>query len=301
MFHNVVVTGCDMRCLSPLVAWRRRDRAGVTLRFSEGDSRFGLKLPCGSCVACLLDRARQHAVRCWHERSLHERACFVTLTYDDEHLPYGGSLVKEHFQRFMRDLREEVVEPVRFFGCGEYGGRGGRPHYHAILFGCDFGSDRYVCGSRSGLEVYRSRSLERVWRRGRSEIGTAGFDSAAYVAGYVAEKLGERALVGREPEFLLCSLKPGIGRGWFDLHWREVYARDSVVVQGREMAPPRAYDKWMQGEHPEQFVRVRRGRMERRASRYAVGEDPDDCSSRWDVIEECLKARLNFYAREVES
>lgn len=286
-----------MRCLSPLIAWRRKDRPGVTLRFSEGDSRFGLKLPCGSCVACLLERSRQHAVRCSHERELHARSCFVTLTYDEEHLPYGGSLVKEHFQSFMRALREEFVEPLRFMGCGEYGARWGRPHYHLILFGCDFQADRYVAGRRGGVDVYRSPVLESVWPRGRSEIGSATFESAAYVARYVSKKLDCRALSGRAPEFILMSLKPGLGRGWFDRNWRSVYARDSVIVRGVECRPPRAYDKWLQGVDSDAFVEVR---ARRAALRMVDGEDPDDRSSRWDVMEEVLLAKLNLFAREVE-
>lgn len=286
-----------MRCLSPLVAWRRNDRVGVTLKFSEGDSRFGLKLPCGSCVACVLERSRQHAVRCFHEAQLHERSCFVTLTYDESHLPYGGSLVKEHFQDFIRSLRKRVGVALRYFACGEYGARWGRAHYHFILFGFDFSEDRYVCGRRDGGEVYRSPLLESVWFRGRCEVGSATFESAAYVARYVATKLGDAALVGREPEFLLMSRKPGIGRGWFDLHWRSVYARDSVIVRGAECGPPRAYDVWLQAEHPEVFSRVRACRA---SARLPSGSDPDDRSSRWDVMEEVLLAKLNFFSREVE-
>lgn len=284
-----------MRCLSPLTMFRRVGVPGVRFRPQSGDRAF--PVPCGGCVACLLERSRQHAVRCTHERELHERACFVTLTYDEENLPYGGSLVKEHFQKFVRELRLEFEEPIRFFGCGEYGARFGRPHYHLLLFGCDFMEERYVCGRRGGEEVFRSDRLESVWTRGRSEIGSATFESAAYVARYVAKKLGERALAGREPEFLLMSLKPGIGRRWIEQHWSSVYARDSVIVRGVESSPPRAYDVWLEREHPDVFARVKRNRQ---VSRLPAGEDPDDRSSRWEVMEEVLLAKLNLFAREVE-
>lgn len=286
-----------MRCLSPLIAWRRKDRVGVTLKFSEGDSRFGLKLPCGSCVACLLERSRQHAVKCMHEAECHDRSCFVTLTYDEENLPYGGSLVKEHFQKFVRALRDSMEVPVRYFGCGEYGARWGRPHYHALLFGVDFVEDRRVSGKRAGTEVFRSARLEGLWKMGRCEIGTVTFESAAYVARYVAKKLGEKALAGREPEFLVMSLKPGLGIPWLEENYAAVYARDSVIVRGSESSPPRSYDVWLARRFPESYNAVKLRRQVQ--SVYAPGEDPDDRSSRWEVMEEVLLAKLNLFAREL--
>lgn len=286
-----------MRCLAPFVAWRRKERAGVTLRYAEGDPRFSLLLPCGTCAACLLERARQHAVKVVNEAELHDRSCFVTLTYDDEHLPYGGSLVKSDFQKFVKSVRNRFGSGIRFFGCGEYGTRWQRPHYHVIFFGVDFVEDRYVSGKRAAGEVFRSPSLEGLWPVGRSEIGTVTFESAGYVARYVAKKLGEKVLDGREPEFLLMSLRPGLGVPWLERYYRSVYARDSVVVRGAECKPPRLYDKWLEREHPELYRVVKR---RREAERLARGDDPDDRSSRWEVMEECLLAKLNLFAREVE-
>lgn len=287
-----------MRCLAPLTAFRRVGVPGIRFRPETGDA--AIKLPCGSCVACRLSTARQYAVRCFHERQLYERACFVTLTYDEEHLPFGGSLVKEHLSQFMRRLRREFPdERIRFFACGEYGARWGRPHYHVIVFGVDFFQDRYVAGRRSGADVYRSPCLEALWPLGRSEIGTATFASSAYVARYVAKKLDDRLLASREPEFLLCSLKPGIGIPWLEKFYRGVYARDSVVIDGVQLAPPRLYDLWLERNHPRLFRRVRAERLAER--RFEPGADPDDRSTRWSVIEEVLLAKLNLFAREVES
>lgn len=284
-----------MRCVAPLTAFRRVGVLGVRFKPQTGDTAF--LLPCGSCVSCLLNRSRQHAVRCFHESSMHERSCFVTLTYDEEHLPYGGSLVKEHVSRFMRDLREKFEEPIRFFSCGEYGSRWGRPHYHFILFGIDFHADRFKAGRRGGEDVYRSPCLESVWKMGRSEIGSATFESAAYVARYVTSKCSDSGLAGREPEFLLSSLKPGIGVPWIEENYGHVYARDSVVVRGVELPPPRRYDLWMERYHPDT---IRSVRAARRVARGDSFDDPDDRTGRWLVIEEVLKAKLNFFAREVE-
>jgi len=66
------------------------------------------QVPCGRCIGCRLERSRQDAVRSCHEASLYEDNCFITLTYSDEFVPVNGSLVKSHFQDFMKDLRSYV-------------------------------------------------------------------------------------------------------------------------------------------------------------------------------------------------
>jgi hypothetical protein len=97
-----------------------------------------LELPCGQCIGCRLERSRQWAMRCLHESSLYDRNAFVTLTYDDEHLPPGGSLNYPDFQRFMKRLRKNSKSPIRFYMGGEYGESTLRPHFHVCLFGYDF-------------------------------------------------------------------------------------------------------------------------------------------------------------------
>lgn len=287
-----------MACVDPLIAVRDRGTVRLTGRVRSGFFKTGeYVLPCGTCVGCLRRRAGFWAVRCSHEMEVSDRACFITLTYDEEHLPYAGSLVPEHLQKFMRRLRKKVAVPVRFLACGEYGEKWGRPHYHGILFGCDFVADRYVCGRRSGESVYRSPSLELLWPYGRSEIGSVTFNSAAYVAGYVGKKLGRSALAGREPEFLRASLKPGLGIPWLERNYAHVYARDSVVADAYEVSPPRAYDKWLQVRHPFLYEEVKFKREEGHLSPSLNGELSRD---RLDVIEEVLYAQVNRFAREVE-
>ena len=66
-----------------------------------------------------------------HEASMHMFNSFVTLTYDDDHLPEYNSLNYKHFQDFMKRLRKSH-NGVRFYMCGEYGEDFSRPHYHAL-------------------------------------------------------------------------------------------------------------------------------------------------------------------------
>ena len=57
-----------------------------------------ITLPCGQCIGCRLEYSRQWAIRCMHEASMYDDNCFITLTYDNDHLPSDGSLHKSHFQ-----------------------------------------------------------------------------------------------------------------------------------------------------------------------------------------------------------
>ena len=126
-----------MACYHPMPAVRLAN-GDVTFVSRTKVDGHAIYLPCGQCVGCRLERSRQWAVRCMHERSMHERACFVTLTYDDEHLPPGKSLNYPDVQKFLRRLRKRVGVPIRFYLCGEYGDDTDRPRYHICLFGFDF-------------------------------------------------------------------------------------------------------------------------------------------------------------------
>lgn len=203
-----------------------------------------------------------------HEARMHRDSVFVTLTYDDERLPNNGALDPKNFQRFIKDLRQ--VDPTRrisYFGCGEYGERTQRPHYHAILFGVDV-LDKYSGFDSDRPDVWRSETLEHIWGRGLIEGGSLTMASASYVSGYIRKKVKSPAyaranpLTGEllQPEFARMSLRPAIGRRWITRHWRDVYPRDFVVIDGVEAKPPRYYDKWMDAQHPKimDAVRTRR-------------------------------------------
>ena len=267
-----------MPCYHPIDAFQCADGSVI---FSErkGDVIRPLQLPCGQCVGCRLERSRQWAVRCMHEASLWPASCFVTLTYDNEHLPDDGSLHYEHVQLFMKRLRKRLRGcgpapdqepskpfPIRFYMCGEYGEKFGRPHYHLCLFNCHFGDRVPWRKAPSGSILYRSAILEELWPFGFSSIGDLTFESAAYVARYCMKKItGHRAdehyrrvdedgvITQLVPEFNKMSLKPGIGALWLDRYTSDVYPSDEVIVRGKSCKPPRYYDKRFSSQHPEIF------------------------------------------------
>lgn len=99
-------------------------------------------VPCGKCIECCKAYSREWAIRCMREmQDCGNVGCFVTLTYAIT----DGKLHREHVQEFIKRLRRSI-EPVkiRYFGCGEYGGKNDRPHYHINIFGWSPDDLRFV-------------------------------------------------------------------------------------------------------------------------------------------------------------
>jgi len=249
-------------CYEPLRAVLVGGPQGRTLFFKPHPKGDAISLPCGRCIGCRLERARQWAVRIMHETQMHDQSCFITLTYDDDHLPKDGSIDVRTCQLFLKRLRFALSSrKIRFFLCGEYGEKLGRPHYHAIIFGYDFPDKvKLTTSSASGFAHFTSKELTDLWGQGRCDVGAVSFDSACYVANYATKKItGDKAdehYQGRTPEFLLMSRKPGIGRSWFDSFSGDVYPSDEIVVRGKSGRPPRYYDNVHRKADPVGFERV---------------------------------------------
>lgn len=219
-------------------------------------------------------------MRCVHEASLYQDNAFITLTYDDEHLPHDGSLNKAHWQKFMKRLRFSTGAKIRYFHCGEYGDSTARPHYHACLFGFDF-PDKVLYSQKKGVNLYYSAFLEQQWGLGHCTVGDVTFESAAYVARYVVKKrtgktaeehyLSVNPLTGEIskilPEYVTMSRGGrgpggGIAKAWFEKWTADVYPADSVVINGKEVKPPKYYDKLYELTNPETLEKLKRARID---------------------------------------
>lgn len=229
------------------------------------------------------------SVRIRHEASLHLVNSFITLTYDDDHVPVDGSLRYRDFQLFMKRLRKRLGYRFRFFVAGEYGAETLRPHYHAILFGVRL-PDLKLWARRGGIPVYTSGLLSDVWRCGRAEVGTFSQSTAAYVAGYVHKKVGghEAAVhyAGRSPEF--CHMSQGIGRDWLRLYYQEVLAGGEIVLDGRKLPVPEYYKRSL--DQTAGFERMQHEAAVRRKLRYA-DSTPERLRVRNEVAVAALKQR----------
>lgn len=297
-----------MSCYFPLHAYKDKQRDATTkIVFSRPRSWKGerLDLPCGQCIGCRLERSRQWAIRCMHEASLYEKNSFLTLTYDNHHLPLDGSLHLEHFQSFMKRLRKKYGRGIRFYHCGEYGEEFARPHYHALLFNHDFEDKRFF-SERNGNRIYTSDALSGLWQNGFSVIGDVTFDSAAYVARYVMKKVtGAKAKEhygDRRPEYTTMSRRPGIGKRWFDQYSSDVYPRDGVVVRGVVSRPPRYYDNLLGSQDPSLLARIKIDREdnERFISTFSKGRimiESDSSDRRLAIKEEVKQASIRNLRR----
>lgn len=293
-----------MPCFHPLTAWKPRDpnawsggKARLVFSRERGLPSTEVQIACGQCIGCRLDRARQWAVRCVHEASLHDENCFLTLTYNNENLPLDGSLNKRDIQLFFKRLRKRYEDKlIRYFQCGEYGDKTFRPHHHAIVFGFDF-PDKSLFSRSGGVPLFVSPSLQELWPYGFCTIGSVSFDSACYVARYVTKKItGEKADVhykGKLPEYTTMSRRPGIGRGFYEKYRKDLYNYDKCVVKNNLICkPPRYYDSIYDIEYPDEFGRIKARRKATALARPEIDQKRQeqlDTITRLKLKERCVR------------
>ena len=244
------------------------------------------------------------AMRIVHESELHRDdhgSCFVTLTYrpmnqataeqieKGYHIPDDWSLVKAHFQKFMKRLRKaHPGQKIKYYHAGEYGNickhgidldevgcplcNLGRPHYHVCLFNY-FPDDLEPYATRNGETCYTSPKLESIWKYGFVDVGKLEFQSAAYVARYVTKKItGDMAedhytsvdihgeVCKIEPEY--STMSNGIGAEWYEKHKKDFFPSDETPVPGTGVIPkvPRYYEEKLKIENPEMHEEVKQKR-----------------------------------------
>lgn len=182
-------------------------------------------------------------------------------------------LKKKDFQDFVKRLRKRLPpRTLKYFHCGEYGERLSRPHYHALLFGYDFPDKAPFKKSADGSQIFTSEILSGLWPSGFCTTGAITFESAAYVARYIVKKINGAGAIAhyadpetgeiRAPEYTTMSLKDGgIAGNWYKRFKSDVYPSDSVVIRGREMKPPKYYDRLLELEDPEARAAIKERRM----------------------------------------
>lgn len=300
-----------MPCYHPIQAWRGEKTASgkrkLVFSASSGAVGLPLEIPCGQCIGCRLNKSQQWATRCVHEAAFHEENAFLTLTYRPESLPENGTLRPQDAGRFIRRLRAHLgAKRVRFFLCGEYGDRFGRPHYHVLLFGHEFLEDRVPFRATPYGRTYTSETLSRLWTHGNCEIGSLTSKSAGYVARYSLKKVNGKAAADHytrvnldtgevfqlHPEFAVMSRRPGIGFEWFQKFSTDL--RDDIVVLlnpdgSRKVAMPKYYDKLLPGGELER----RKVERKRNARKHRADQTP----ARLAVREEVKRAQIKSLSK----
>lgn len=226
------------------------------------------KIPCGQCIGCRMDYARDWATRCELEMRKYEHNYFVTLTYDDEHLHVtnginldtgeliiSNTLEPKDLTTFMKVLRTKWQrnygeEGIRFYACGEYGDAGGRAHYHIMLFNCNIRDLVKHHQNKKGNWIYTSEMLEKAWGKGIVGITEASWDTAAYTARYMLKKqkgLNKElhyTMHAQIPEFSRMSRMPGIAAEWYHENRDKLWQTDEIILaKGRKVHTPKYYDE----------------------------------------------------------
>jgi hypothetical protein len=174
----------------------------MTMRCLRPFQGYGSAYGCGRCLPCRITSARTWTARQVleaHEVGF-ENSAFLTLTYNEENLPKHGSLVKEHFTGFRHKVRDRFKgtgRKMRFFGCGEYGDKSERPHYHLSAF---------------GISPLDASFVQECWPYGFTQTAEFNAHTARYVTGYVTKFKTRSGDMGpnRIPEF--ARMSPGLGK-----------------------------------------------------------------------------------------
>lgn len=289
-----------MACYHPMLAGRMPGRTqtgkspmkflGKARSWSGRRAPLGaMMLPCRQCIGCRLERSRQWATRLILERKFHEKACFLTLTYDDKHIPNNGSLNPSHLTSFFKALRARNSyygkKKIKYFACGEYGDKSQRPHYHVALFGqCDVAGDDADRveeePSRSGERQYSHSDFTAVWKHGRHRFSELSFESAAYIARYILKKVAGDSKAAHDPNrrcFCVSCVDEhyrgrvkefqrgsnGLAKAHFDSWCGDIYPSDRTVIPMRgSFLPPPYFDRCLEKRDPRLYEYVKAARQE---------------------------------------
>lgn len=244
-----------------------------TFRYNENWIQYAV--PCGKCDGCRLDRANDWATRITNEfETWNNQGIFVTLTYNDKNLPKDEqgrpTLRKDHIKDFKKRLRKYASKhelpfkewinpatgkkerPIRTFECGEYGEKYGRPHYHMLIMNWK-PKDLKFWKIEDGNALYKSKTLQKIWGKGFTPIGSITYKSASYVCRYTMKKWGlakrereyfdtidEEGLPkttyryvekGVQSEFITMSTCPGIGKQYFINNFKKIKENSGIMIK----------------------------------------------------------------------
>ncbi len=248
-------------------------------------------IPCGNCMECRIQHAKEWAFRCMKEAKEYENNVMLTLTYNDEHIPKGRkidaetgeigesyTLCKRDVQLFLKRLRKAYNDQkIRYYMCGEYGEQFGRPHYHIIIFNLKVEDMKPYKISKTEWSneknvLYKSKTIDRLWGKGFVDLNEVNYETCAYVARYVTKKYkaSDSADVyemrGQVPEYTCMSRKPGIGYAFYERNKEKFENEETfwqVTKKGlQEMKPGRYFDKQLEKDNPERMEEIKRHREE---------------------------------------
>lgn len=254
-----------MRCIRTIKAGY--DKSGSSIIYSSKKMSLELapfEFECRKCLPCRLKIGREKAIRALHETQMHKDNIFLTLTYRPENLS-SDRLCYPEFQDFMKRLLEHVNRNIicaenrihiPFMVTGEYGDKTKRPHWHVLLFNYRPDDAKLLRISDRGDRIYRSETIEQLWKNGFTEFGEITIDSASYVGRYAAKKL----VHGSDQEHDYhpvhnTSKKHVIGKSWIEKYYNQTFRHGYVTLpNGSRASIPRYYVDWLKKNKPDLYL-----------------------------------------------
>lgn len=244
-----------IKCYNPIaVTTQVRKDGKLRLDFSKVIGTDLIRLPCGKCMACRLDYAKQWAIRGEKEKLLTKGKCyFITLTKNNENLEFNDLSIRE-LQLYIKRLRKAFApHKIRYMACGEYGEKSQRAHYHIILYNMPEIQDLQPYKNHNNNQTYTSQKMDAIWQKGFTVIGQASFQSIAYVARYITKKINGKqsqehytskvdGLI-RQKEFMLMSRRPGIGHEYLKKYQTELLTDLTIPTEKGTMGIPKYYKR----------------------------------------------------------
>lgn len=211
------------------------------------------QFPCGNCPDCRARRISAWSLRLMQQYKISTNGYFITLTYDTKHVPITSNgfleLKKRDVQLFFKRLRKTAskttgfsVSGIRYYACGEYGGKTRRPHYHAIIFNV------------------APELIEASWGLGTVHYGQISEASVGYTLKYISKgrTVPMHRNDDRQPEFSLMS--KGLGKSYLTpqmVQWHKADLENRMycnLPDGKKVSMPRYYKDKLYTEDERQIV-----------------------------------------------
>lgn len=179
---------------------------------------------CGRCFECIQKKKNQWAFRVNEESKISENALFLTLTYDNDNLPFYGVSIDD-FQKFIKRVRRYLDyhnlsdKPLKYYCSSEYGTLFNRPHYHLILFNCPLSPDQ----------------LQKLWNKGFIKSVPSSIGCIQYVLKYFAIK--QLHPYDKRKNFVVMSKNMGLNFVVDNPNYTKRY----VLLNNYKVALPRYY------------------------------------------------------------
>ena len=215
----------------------------------------GIQVPCGRCRECKKLRATQWAFRIEQETKRSNPFPMITLTYDEEHVPWVHDQVtgKKRYTlqyydvtNFIKQVRNyqtrklQTNDKLKYYYSAEYGSKFHRPHYHIVFFNLNI----------HHLSITQRHNLiHSLWGKGAIHIGqNTNMAGIGYITHYTNKEspFGRKYCENRGIQPEKHQMSQGFGDNYIDRmgHWHRQDPKNRYTVRredGKHINMPRFY------------------------------------------------------------